>query len=255
MKIATWNVNSIKARMDHVRRWLEKNNPDVLLIQELKGLEFPTDDFRAMGYESDAVTQKTYNGVATLSRHSITTILKSLPGDDEDDQARYLETDIKGLRIINIYAPNGNPVDTEKFSYKLAWLNRLASRLNSLREDTVPVVIGGDFNIIPADRDCHDPALWRGDALFRPESVAAFRTFLYTGFEDAFRIGNNQPHQYTFWDYQGGAWPANKGIRIDHFLLSPPVTDRFLSCEIDSTPRGEDSPSDHTPVVIDLGAV
>lgn len=252
MKIATWNVNSIKARGQHVKNWLGAHKPDILIIQELKGLEFPAADFEALGYNAAFVGQKAYNGVATLSPHPIETVLERLPGDDADEQARYLETNIKGLRVINIYLPNGNPVESDKFAYKLSWMDRLHERLAQLRREEIPVIVGGDFNVIPEDRDCYDPKLWAGDALFRPESRAAFRALLYLGYTDAFRAYDNRDGQYSYWDYQGGAWPANKGIRIDHFLLSPPVADRLQSCVIDTAPRGLDSPSDHTPVVVEL---
>ncbi len=254
MRIATWNVNSIKARLEHVRDWLKAVNPDVLLLQELKGTEFPAEEFRALGYESAAVTQKAYNGVATLSRHPMEVAVAALAGGDSDDQARYLETDIKGVRVINIYLPNGNPVDSDKLAYKLSWMKRLKARLEELRRTDMPIVVGGDFNVIPEDRDCYDPKAWAGDALFRPESRAAFRAITWLGFTDAFRVFNEKPGQYTFWDYQAGAWHANKGIRIDHFLLSPAATDRLVSCAIDSGPRGREKASDHTPVVMELAA-
>lgn len=252
MRIASWNVNSIKARLGHVTAWLAAQKPDVLMMQELKGMEFPADIFKALGYECAFVPQKAYNGVAILSRHKIETVLTSLPGDGMDEQARYLEATINGIRLINIYLPNGNPVETEKFTYKLAWLDRLKARLAALRRDEVPVAIGGDFNVIPEDIDCYDPAVWAGDALFRPESRAKFRALLNLGYTDAFRVFNHEPRQYTFWDYQAGSWPANKGIRIDHFLLSPALTDRLVSCTIDTAPRALDKASDHTPIIVEL---
>ena len=217
-----------------------------------KGLDFPAEEFAAIGYQSAAVPQKTYNGVATLSRHDIKVEMETLPGDKKDEQARYIEATINGLRIIGIYAPNGNPVDTDKFTYKLAWLDRLKERLKALHADEVPVIIGGDFNIIPEDRDCYDPKAWAGDALFRLESRQKLRALLNLGYTDAFRVHNRQAEQYTFWDYQGGAWPQNKGIRIDHFLLSPSVADRLVSCTIDTAPRGLDKASDHTPVIVEI---
>ena len=252
MRIASWNVNSIKARLDHVKTWLAAQRPDVLMMQELKGMEFPAGVFKDIGYESAFVPQKTYNGVAILSRHKIETVLTSLPGDKADEQARYLEATINGIRLVNIYLPNGNPVETEKFTYKLTWLDRLKARLAALRQEEVPVAVGGDFNVIPEDIDCYDPALWAADALFRPESRGKFRALLNLGYTDAFRVFNHAPRQYTFWDYQGGAWPANKGIRIDHFLLSPVLADRLVSCTIDAGPRALDKASDHTPVIIEL---
>ncbi len=252
MRIATWNVNSIKARLDHVKDWLGTAQPDVLMIQELKGLEFPAGDFQSLGYESVFAGQKTYNGVATLSRRPQAVVLNRLPGDDADEQARYLETDIDGLRLVNIYLPNGNPVDSDKFPYKLGWMTRLYDRLSALRAEGVPFLVGGDFNIIPEDRDCYDPALWTNDALFRLESRQKFRALVNLGLTDAFRVLNDDAGQYTYWDYQGGAWPANKGIRIDHILLSPPVADRLRGCAIDTGPRGRDKASDHTPLIAEI---
>lgn len=252
MKIATWNVNSIKVRLDHVKNWLAENRPDILTIQELKGLDFPAFEFEALGYQCAAVPQKTYNGVAMFSLHDMKVERESLPGDPADEQARYIEVTVKGLRVIGIYAPNGNPVDSEKFSYKLAWLDRLKDHLRTLRLREVPAIIGGDFNIIPEPKDCHDPKAWENDALFRLESRRKLRALLNLGYTDAFRVHNRQAHQYTFWDYKAGAWHRNQGIRIDHFLLSPPVADRLVSCTIDTKPRGMDKASDHTPVIVEI---
>lgn len=252
MKIASWNVNSVKARLDHVRRYLSEAAPDILMLQELKTLEFPAGEFRALGYETAHIGQKAYNGVAVISKTPVRTILEKLPGDETDEQARYIEFEAGGLRLIDIYAPNGNPVPTEKFTYKLGWLKRLHARLETLRRENVAFAIGGDFNIIPEDRDCHDPAAWQEDALFRPESRAAFRALLNIGLYDAYRIYNKSPGQYTFWDYQAGAWPKNRGIRIDHFLLSPELADRARGCRIDKGPRGWDKPSDHTPIIVEI---
>ncbi|MFA7456187.1 MAG: exodeoxyribonuclease III [Micavibrio sp.] len=250
MKIATWNVNSIKARTAHVQRWLERVQPDILCLQELKGLDFPEDAFP--GYQPHSVTQKAYNGVALLSRHPAEILLTKLPGDEEDEQARYIEADIAGLRLINIYLPNGNPAPGDKFTYKLNWMERLCQRLYELRANETPFLITGDFNVIPEPHDCWDPALWAEDALYRIETRRAFRKLLHLGLTDAFRALNQNDKQYTFWDYQAGCWPKNKGIRIDHFLTSPPVTDRIRGCAIDRIPRGEESPSDHTPVILEL---
>lgn len=250
MKIATWNVNSIKAREEHVRQWLATEQPDILMMQELKGLEF---GYVFDGYVVQTVGQKTYNGVAVLSKGPCTIILDRLPGDESDEQARYLEVDYQGVRLINIYLPNGNPVDSEKYPYKLAWMERLYIRLKELRAQEVPFLVGGDFNVIPEPRDCWDPAVWANDALFKIETRRAFRKLLHLGLTDAFRAMNDQDKQYTFWDYQAGCWPANKGIRIDHFLLSPPLADRLKECTIDKTPRGWEKASDHTPVIVEIG--
>ncbi len=252
MKLAIWNVNSIKARREHAQAFLAQAAPDVLMIQELKGEMFPAEAFE--GYHSAFVGQKAYNGVAILSRTPIDIIHAALPGDNADEQARYLECDVNGLRVINIYLPNGNPVGTEKFTYKLAWMQRLYAHLKTLREAFVPFVIGGDFNVIPENKDCHDPAAWAGDALFQPESRRAFRKYLNLGLTDAFRMFDAGAKKYTFWDYQAGARQRNNGIRIDHFLLSPELADRAIGCVIDETPRDWDKPSDHTPVILQLAA-
>ena len=252
MRIASWNVNSIKARLEYVKTWLTSRQPDVLMIQELKGLEFSTQTFKDIGYDSVAEGQKAYNGVAVLSKHPIKVIQNILPGDTADGQARYLEVEVQGMRLINIYLPNGNPVDTEKFTYKLAWIERLKNRLKALREDDVAFAIGGDFNVIPEARDCFDPKVWANDALYRIETRQAYRKLLHLGLTDAFRIHNQAAEQYTFWDYQAGAWQRNLGIRIDHFLLSPEIADRLDSGSIDTEPRGWDKPSDHTPIIIEI---
>lgn len=252
MKITSWNVNSIKARGEHVQRYLQDQAPDVLMIQELKGLEFPEEDFKALGYHCAAVPQKAYNGVAALCKNPVTVLHTQLPGDGVDEQARYLEFESGGVRLINIYAPNGNPVDSEKFPYKLSWLDRLFQHLSSLREQRIAFAIGGDFNIIPEERDCYDPKAWEYDALFKPESRAALRRLIHLGLSDAFRIFDQRGGQYTFWDYQAGRWHNDQGIRIDHFLLSPELTDRLVSCSIDRGPRDWDKPSDHTPITIEI---
>ena len=254
IKIASWNVNSIKTRLEHVQDFLKAQAPDVLMLQELKGLEFPADAFKSAGYESEAVTQKAYNGVAILSKNPFEVIETALPGDKSDKQARYLEIKLDGVRLINIYLPNGNPVPGEKYDYKLAWMKRLKARLAELREERTPFAIGGDFNIIPEDKDCYDPKAWKDDALLLPESRQHFRALLNLGLTDAFRVHDNSSEKYTYWDYQRGAWENGKGIRIDHFLLSPEVADRLKSCSIDTEPRGKSKPSDHTPIMVEIAA-
>lgn len=250
MKIATWNVNSIRQRLGHVTTWLQKENPDILFLQELKGEDFPAEAFP--GWHLLLRGQKAYNGVAILARTPLAKVLDALPGDPEDAQARYLEAECGGVRLVNLYLPNGNPIGTDKFTYKLDWMERLYQRLCSLRAERVPFLVGGDFNVIPEARDCYDPAVWSQDALFHPESRRRFNRLLGLGLTDAFRALNQDSHQYTFWDYQGGAWPQDQGIRIDHFLLSPPITDRLKSCTIDRAPRGWDKASDHTPVLLEI---
>lgn len=253
MLIASWNVNSIRARATHVQRWLEHSNVDVLLIQELKALEFPSDLFSGLGYESAAVTQKTYNGVAILSRFPLKVVSTTLLGDEADSHARFLEAMIQDLRVVNIYLPNGNPIGTEKFAYKLAWMDRLITQMKLWLADGVPTLIGGDFNVIPEDIDCHKPASWLRDALFQPETRERYRAMLGQGYVDAFRsLHPGQTGQFTFWDYFRQAFEHNRGIRIDHFLLSPQLAQRVKRCVIDKGPRAEEKPSDHTPILLEI---
>jgi len=209
--------------------------------------------FQALGYESVAVTQKSYNGVAVLSRHPVETINTTLAGDEADSHARYLELTIEDIRIVNIYLPNGNPVGTEKFAYKLAWMDRLLEKMSAWRKEDVPVLVGGDFNVIPEDIDCHKPSSWIRDALFQPEPRSRYRTLLDLGYTDAFRfLHPGETGQFTFWDYFRQAFEHNRGIRIDHFLLSSKLADRLQSCVIDRGPRAQERPSDHTPIMVEL---
>lgn len=253
MLIASWNVNSIRARLEHVKSWLTRHNPDVLLLQELKAEEFPADLFQELGYLGAAVTQKSYNGVAILSRQPIATASTTLIGDDADSHARFLEVVINGIRIANIYAPNGNPIGSEKFFYKLAWMDRLQRQMQIWLQSDVPTVVGGDFNVIPEDIDCHKPASWMHDALFQAEVKVRYRALLELGYTDAFRsLHPGQGGYFTFWDYFRKAFEYNRGIRIDHFLLSPLLAKRLDTCEIDKAPRAMDKPSDHTPIFIQI---
>lgn len=253
MQIATWNVNSVRARLDHVTAWLESRKPDVLLLQELKGTEFPEDVFLGLGYNSVAVTQKAYNGVAILARGPIQTLATALPGEAADDHARFLAAMVDGVRVVNLYLPNGNPVGTEKFDYKMAWMERLREQMAAWIADGIPTVIGGDFNVIPEDIDCHKPASWAKDALFQPETRERYRALLALGYTDAFRtLHPGETGQFTYWDYFRKAFETNRGVRIDHFLLSPGLAGRLQACEIDKGPRAMEKPSDHTPVVLTL---
>ncbi len=260
MKIATWNVNSVKARLDNVLEWLKAAEPDVVLLQEIKTVDdgFPQLEIQGLGYHCAVHGQKSYNGVAILSRIGLDDVRCRLDGDDGDEQARYIEATVGavggngGVRVASIYLPNGNPVSTEKFAYKLAWMERLRARAAELLAAERPVVLGGDYNVIPTDDDVHDPAAWADDALFRPESRAAFRSILWLGYTDAFRAIDPTPHKYTFWDYQGGAWQRDEGIRIDHLLLSPQAADRLAAAGIDTAPRARPKASDHTPVWCEL---
>ncbi len=255
MRIATWNVNSVKARLPNVLEWLQQEKPDVVLLQETKceTQNFPGLEFETAGYKFCALGQKSYNGVAILSLHPIESVLEHLPEAGDDAQARYLEATINGVRVASIYLPNGNPVDTEKFPYKLAWLRRLQKRAASLLQSEMPVVLGGDYNVIPEAIDVYNPKAWENDALFHPKSRGAFRELLQLGYTEAFRaLHPDQAHAYTFWDYQAGSWQQDNGLRIDHFLLSPEATDRLVSCTIDRDPRGKEKASDHTPVILEL---
>lgn len=259
MKIATWNVNSIKARLPVVLEYLKQEAPDVALLQEIKTVneKFPTLEIEDLGYNIALHGQKTYNGVAILSKRPMEDVTTGLPGDPDDEQARYIEAVVESdsgpVRVASIYLPNGNPVDSPKFPYKLAWMARLREHAARLLEYEEPLVLGGDYNIILTDDDVHDPASWAGDALFRPDSISEMRAILNLGFTDAYRACHTEPNRYTFWDYQAGAWPKDHGIRIDYLLLSPQAADRLNGCEIDKHTRGWEKPSDHVPVWVELG--
>jgi exodeoxyribonuclease-3 len=254
IKIATWNVNSIKPRLAIALEWLQDTAPDVLLVQEIKSVEeqFPRLEFEALGYTVAVVGQKTYNGVAILSRHPLDVQSTRLPGDETDDQARYLEALTAGVRVASIYLPNGNPVETEKFPYKLAWMERLYDRIRDLLAAEDAFVLGGDYNVAPEDGDVFDPEGWKDDALCRPESRAALRKIMFLGLTDAFRALHREVGRYSWWDYRSGAWARDQGVRIDHLLLSPQAADRLEACDIDRKPRGLEKPSDHTPVWCEL---
>jgi exodeoxyribonuclease-3 len=258
MKIATWNVNSVKARLEPALAWLKQAQPDVVALQEIKTVDenFPREPFEALGYNCAVHGQKSYNGVAILSKRPIEDVTPRLPGGDDDDHARYLEAVITGdkgtVRVASIYAPNGNPWPGPKFDYKLAWLERLRLHAKKLLKAEEPVVLMGDYNIIPEDKDAARPKAWAKDALFQPESKAALRRIENLGYCDAFRALHPGPGHYTFWDYFG-SWERGNGIRIDHVLLSPQATDRLKACGIDKHVRGDsEKPSDHVPVWVEL---
>ncbi|WP_019014833.1 exodeoxyribonuclease III [Elioraea tepidiphila] len=251
MKVATWNVNSVRARKAHLIEYLRADGaPDVVLLQELKVEEagFPRAEVEEAGYHALVSGQKTYNGVAILSRLPAAERMRGLPDGDGDSQARYLEAEIGGLVVASVYAPNGNPVGTEKFAYKLAWMERMAARAAALFEEERAVVIGGDWNVCPTARDVWDERAMASDALLQPESRAAWRRLIWQGWTDAFRALHADEAGYTYWDYQAGAWPRDHGMRIDHLLLSPHAAQRLSASSVDRGPRGKDSPSDHTPV-------
>ena len=249
-RVATWNVNSIKARIGVALEWLAEAAPDIVLLQETKSLDenFPRFEIEDLGYNVETVGQKTYNGVAILSKTPIEVDHRALPGDPGDEQARYIEAFTGGLRVASIYLPNGNPVDTEKFPYKLAWMDRLTDHVRGLLVHEEALVLGGDYNLIPTDGDVYDPAAFADDALCHPESRRRYRTLVNLGLTDAFRVLHPQPGVYSYWDYQRGRWDRDDGLRIDHLLLSAEAADRLEAAGIDRTPRGKQKPSDHTPV-------
>jgi exodeoxyribonuclease-3 len=258
MKIATWNVNSVKARLETVTGWLKEASPDVAVLQEIKCQDdgFPRAALEDLGYNCAVHGQKSYNGVAVLAKRPLEDVTPRLPGGDGDDHARYIEALVPGekgpVRVASIYAPNGNPIGTGKFEYKLGWLGRLHARAKQLLLDEEPFALMGDYNVIPTPDDVHDPKAWMEDALYQPESRAALRRIEYLGLTDAFRACHAETNQYTFWDYQAGSWQKDHGIRIDHILLSPQAADRLKACGIDKHVRGWDKPSDHVPVWCEL---
>ena len=257
MRIATWNVNSVNARLPTVLAWMEAAQPDVACFQEIKCVDekFPREAFESLGYNVETHGQKSYNGVALLSKHPLSDIRRGLPGDETDEQARYIEAVVEAprpIRVASIYLPNGNPVGTDKFPYKLRWFERLNAHARSLLAYEEPLVLCGDYNVIPEPHDVRNPDGWTGDALFQPESRRAFRALKNIGLADASILGKQPPGSFTFWDYQAGAWPRDLGIRIDFALLSPQAADRFRSIETHRDARDMEKPSDHVPVVVDL---
>jgi exodeoxyribonuclease-3 len=257
MRIATWNVNSVNARLETVVRWFEEAQPDVACLQEIKCVDekFPAEAFERLGYNLAVHGQKSYNGVAILSKRPLEDVRRGLPGDDADEHARYLEAVVSGpepVRVASIYLPNGNPIGTEKFVYKLAWMDRLRRHAQDLLAFEEPLALVGDYNVIPEDRDAEFPKNWVNDALAQPESRAAFRSLKWLGLTEAYLQADGAPGAYTFWDYQAGAWQRNNGIRIDHALLSPQAADRLRGVSIHRDVRSWDKPSDHVPLVIEL---
>lgn len=256
MRLATWNVNSIRQRERHVRTWLERVKPDFLLLQEIKceAEAFPEARFRDLGYHAQAVGQKAYNGVAALAREPFEVTHRSLPGLAGDDaQARYIEiVTAGGVTVIGIYLPNGNSGGEAGLAYKFDWMDRLADRAEALLAEERELVIAGDFNVCPTDEDYAPGALPPTDALVRPESRARYRRLLWLGLTDAVRAIHPSGRIYTFWDYQAGAWRRNAGLRIDHILLSPTLAERLVAADPDRHERGEDQPSDHVPVLAEI---
>jgi exodeoxyribonuclease-3 len=260
MRIATWNVNSIKQRMDCLVAWLKERAPDIVCLQETKCVDdaFPREPIEALGYNVAVHGQKTFNGVAILSKRPFDEVTPRLPGDSDDDHARFIEAQVStpagALRVASIYLPNGNPVATEKYAYKLKWMDRLLHYAQQRMALEEPLVLAGDYNVIPAPQDARDPAVWTGDALFLPQTRAKFHALVNLGLTDALRATADDGGLYTFWDYQAGAWQKNNGIRIDHLLLSPQAADRLAGAGIDKHVRGWEKPSDHVPVYVDLDA-
>jgi exodeoxyribonuclease-3 len=254
MKIATWNVNSLKIRLPHVLDWLKQSDTDVVCLQELKLADekFPQSAFEDAGYHAAGHGQKTYNGVGIISKYPLENVTPRLPGDDSDEQSRYLEAVVSheggATRIASLYLPNGNPAPGPKYDYKLAWMDRLIAHAKERLLLEEPFVLAGDYNIIPTADDVHDAKAWEDDALYRLTSREKFRTLANLGFTDAYRACSAEPHTYSFWDYQAGAWRKDNGIRIDHLMLSPQAADRLQSAGIDKDVRGWDQPSDHVPV-------
>ena len=259
MKIVTWNINGIRARLGNFMHWLQESQPDIACLQEIKTVDdqFPRLEIEALGYQVQTHGQKGFNGVAIISKLPFDEVNRGLPGDDADDQARFIEgvfsTKVGALRVASIYLPNGNPINGErKFPYKLAWMERLErwAKQRLLLEE--PLVMAGDYNVIPEPADARFPENWVTDALFQPVTRQAFRRLENLGFTDAVRATSSSPLIYTFWDYQAGAWQKNNGIRIDHILLSPQAADLLQAARIDKHVRSWEKPSDHVPVVVTL---
>jgi len=260
MKIASFNINGIKARAQALTDWLDEAQPDVAVLQEIKSVDenFPRELFEDRGYQVETHGQKSFNGVAILSKLPLEDVTRGLPGDEADEQARWIEGTVIGaktaVRICGLYLPNGNPAPGPKYDYKLAWMERLKARAEALLASEEPALMAGDYNVIPQDEDAKRPDAWRKDALALPESRAAFRRIVNLGFTEAFRSRHQGPGHYTFWDYQAGAWNRDDGIRIDHFLLTPQAADLLTDCQIDRDIRGHEKPSDHVPIWITLDA-
>jgi exodeoxyribonuclease III len=258
MRIATWNVNSIRQRMDNLQAWLKEREPDIVCLQEIKCTEqaFPREPLETLGYNVAVHGQKTFNGVALLSKLPFDEVAPGLIGDDGDVQARFLEAIVStksgALRVVSLYLPNGNPPATEKYTYKLNWMSRLINFSHERLKLEEPMVLAGDYNVIPTGADVRNPEAWVNDALFLPQTREKFRALVNLGLIDAIRAVSDASDLYTFWDYQAGAWAKDYGLRIDHLLLSPQAADRLIDAGIDRHVRGWDKPSDHVPVYVDL---
>ena len=260
VSICSWNVNSIKARLGNVCDWLREAKPDVVLLQELKCEDhaFPAMEIEDLGYNIALHGQKTYNGVAILSRFPIDDVTRGLPDEDSDEQARYIEGVISlegsALRVASIYVPKGQSVDSDKFAYKMRFYDRLQSHAESLLALDEPVVLGGDYNVAPWPRDVYDPKKLDGTVCYHPDERDKLRRLLYAGYYDAYRALNPQAEKFSWWDYRGGGYERGHGLRIDHLLLSPLAIDKLDNAWIDESPRGKEKPSDHAPVLCQLAA-
>jgi exodeoxyribonuclease-3 len=254
MRIATFNVNGISARLPRLLEWLAESRPDVACLQEIKciGDNFPVDAIRDAGYHALVSGQKGFNGVAILSRAPAEEVQRGLPGGEADEHARYLEAEVEGVRVASIYLPNGNPLPGPKFDYKLAWMERLDAHARTLYATERPVVLAGDYNVCPTDEDVFSLQAMANDALVQPESRAAFRRLVNQGWTDAIRAIQPTGPAYTFWDYQAGSWQRDAGLRIDHLLLSPQAADRLRDAQVERHVRGRERASDHTPVWVEL---
>ncbi len=258
MKIVTWNINGVKARLGNLLVWLKDSDPDIVCLQEIKSVDdqFPRAEIEALGYNVETHGQKGFNGVAILSKLRFDEVNRGLPGDDGDEQARFIEgvfsTDNGVLRVVSLYLPNGNPIGTDKFSYKLSWMARLENWARDRLSLEEPLILAGDYNVIPQPIDARNPDTWLNDALFQPESRQAFRRLLNLGFTEATRAVTDAPDTYTFWDYQAGAWQKNNGIRIDFLLMSPEAANRLSTASIEKHVRAWEKPSDHVPVAAEL---
>jgi exodeoxyribonuclease-3 len=258
MRVATWNVNSVRQRLDSVQAWLKERNPDIVCLQEIKCVDeaFPREPFEALGYNVAVHGQKGFNGVALLSKLPFDEVAPGLIGDESDVQARFLEALVSTkagiLRVVSLYLPNGNPAPGEKYTYKLKWMDRLIAFSHERLKLEEPFILAGDYNVIPTTQDARNPAAWTKDALFLPQTREKYRALINLGLTDAIRAGSDADGLYTFWDYQAGAYARDDGIRIDHLLLSAQAADRLVDAGIDRHVRGWDKPSDHVPVYVDL---
>ena len=258
MKIATFNINGIKARINALTDWIDQSDPDIILLQEIKSRDeaFPKEHFEDKGYNVQTHGQKGFNGVAILSKYPLEDVSRGLPGDDSDEQSRWIEATVTlesfSLRICSLYAPNGNPTPGPKYDYKLQWMKRMLCHAENLLKNEMPIILAGDYNIIPQEIDAATPTQWTDDALFLLDSRTAFRKILNLGYTDSYRLLDKSDSKYTFWDYQAGSWNKNNGIRIDHFLLSPNCVDLLDDTGIDAEIRGYERPSDHVPIWIKL---